>query len=917
MRIALVTHGLPPQCRTGVEVHTLGLARALAAAGYEVEVFSPLREPALPHLALRHEVRGELGITWLVTNAHPADPVELQELPGVAAAFAVFLERQRPDVVHFQHLARLGLSLIDEARRRGIPTVYTAHDFYPANAWYTGVGPDLAPLDLADSEATARCDLARAWLDRIGVVGDTHLGVLPDELKEGQWETLRAILSGDFGDSGLTEEEVRIAIERRNDLDHRRSEAFQAVDLLIAPTEYLSNRLHEAGVGAVPPKVIACGIDTSSLAETAPIRPVSGDGGPLRFGYLGVLAKHKGVDVLLDAVKGLEGASLSVFGTAHDPTYLRSLREKADTERVRFEGAYEPDRVVDCLSRFDVLIVPSVWPENAPFVIREAYAAGRPVIASDVGALAESVRDGLDGRLVPAGDTDALREALEACVADPKVVKTWAEGIEPVRTLAEQVSDLGEWYGRLLERNVAPEEPADRGRGRGRMPAHAIDFAERVRTVQDLPTEVLLKQAFDGLDHLAEGFGLEGGAAAWLEAVTCGSPLADRLREGGRSAGWLRSVFADQESAQDALLERVVWREGQAQKQRERADWLQETLEGKKHALDAEAALREEAEKACRSLAEEKDWLRDSIETKEQEEGWLKEQLTGADDERTWLREQLTEADTERGWLADKFEAQEAERLWLQQSLKERQAECRWLTKSLEGSREELAWVKGRLDELSTDSETTSSDRDQAQAALDAVKQEREWLQGVLEHRIKEVEWLRSSFDALQKTGRETGEQQETLQRQLGASLERLDGELLALRNHELWVRDELAQLARQVTLASGDGSQDTDPRKGGHMAPEEIAGHVDRAHRALRAMEEELRWRKGEMENALAASGSWMSRGLSAGLHRRVRSWATMAGLVEAPEEPSETTGGGGTPEPDRAATPEGTDDPFGEGGC
>ncbi|MCB9913645.1 MAG: glycosyltransferase [Planctomycetes bacterium] len=64
------------------------------------------------------------------------------------------------------------------------------------------------------------------------------------------------------------------------------------------------------------------------------------------------------------------------------------------------------------LAAADVVAVPSLWPENAPFVIREAFAAGRPVLASDTPALRESVSDGVDGRLLPQGDVAAWRAAL-------------------------------------------------------------------------------------------------------------------------------------------------------------------------------------------------------------------------------------------------------------------------------------------------------------------------------------------------------------------------------------------------------------------------------------------------------------------------------------------------------------------------
>ena len=64
-------------------------------------------------------------------------------------------------------------------------------------------------------------------------------------------------------------------------------------------------------------------------------------------------------------------------------------------------------------------VMPSIWPEPQPLVTFEAMACGRPVVASATGGLPEVVIDGETGLLVPAGDVDALRDALRALLSDP------------------------------------------------------------------------------------------------------------------------------------------------------------------------------------------------------------------------------------------------------------------------------------------------------------------------------------------------------------------------------------------------------------------------------------------------------------------------------------------------------------------
>ena len=79
---------------------------------------------------------------------------------------------------------------------------------------------------------------------------------------------------------------------------------------------------------------------------------------------------------------------------------------------VQHFGPYDRADVVGLMRLADWIVVPSIWWENAPLVIEEARAAGRPVICSAIGGMAERVADGVDGLHFPAGDAAALAEVM-------------------------------------------------------------------------------------------------------------------------------------------------------------------------------------------------------------------------------------------------------------------------------------------------------------------------------------------------------------------------------------------------------------------------------------------------------------------------------------------------------------------------
>lgn len=134
------------------------------------------------------------------------------------------------------------------------------------------------------------------------------------------------------------------------------------------------------------------------------------------LGTIGRLEPQKGVDVLIRALADVEEADLLVVGDGNERAGLEALaRAVGVSDRVEWQGWSDTPR--SYLGALDVFVLPS-RNEGFPLAVLEALLAGTAVVASDVGSVAEAIRDGETGILVPPEDPVALAGALRRLLAD-------------------------------------------------------------------------------------------------------------------------------------------------------------------------------------------------------------------------------------------------------------------------------------------------------------------------------------------------------------------------------------------------------------------------------------------------------------------------------------------------------------------
>ena len=134
--------------------------------------------------------------------------------------------------------------------------------------------------------------------------------------------------------------------------------------------------------------------------------------------FAGRLTAQKSLSRALEAVRAADGVRLVIAGDGPDRATLEAQAERLGLDdRVRFLGAQPRERVVELFHAADATILTSSW-ENFPHTVVEALAVGTPVLAMEAGGVGEVVEDGVNGLLVPAGDTSALAEAVRRYFGD-------------------------------------------------------------------------------------------------------------------------------------------------------------------------------------------------------------------------------------------------------------------------------------------------------------------------------------------------------------------------------------------------------------------------------------------------------------------------------------------------------------------
>jgi glycosyltransferase involved in cell wall biosynthesis len=243
----------------------------------------------------------------------------------------------------------------------------------------------------------------------------------------------------------------REALSQIHERSRHVKEMCELVDLFISPSQFLRENFIEYGIPARKILFSKYGHQRSYFSGFT-----KRESALLRFGYVGNLIPTKGIHVLVEAFNGVRSgeAELKIYGDfvpyGGFEDYPNLLQGLVSNKRIRFMGGYQHSAIADIMAEIDVLVVPSIWYENSPLTIHEAFLANTPVIASDIGGMAELVQDGVNGLLFRTGSTRDLRRKLERIIRQPDLIGRLSINIWPVKTIEENAGEIERIYHEVI-----------------------------------------------------------------------------------------------------------------------------------------------------------------------------------------------------------------------------------------------------------------------------------------------------------------------------------------------------------------------------------------------------------------------------------------------------------------------------------
>ncbi len=410
LKVLIIVHGHPEFSPGGGEVAAYalyqGLKESVAVQETTFLATNPKGNSGRIHLLKEGEYLWEQRV---------ADPFSMkaENIQATLKDFTAFLKALAPDVIHFHHYMHVGLDAFRVARQTcpEARILLTLHEML-AICLNDGQMVKTGSMRLCLKAEDLACQQC-----------------FPSRTPEDFWLRRRFFAA-----------------------------SFKYVDAFVTPSSFLKQRYVDWGLDREMIHVIENGI---SVAQ--PLVMEQGSNLHLRIGFFGQVTLYKGLDILLEALNHLpkkvakqltveiHGCNLDIQRSEFKTKIEALMAPLLKRGVLRWVGQYSRSELAGRMAGVGWIIVPSIWWENSPVVIQEAFALGRPVICSDIGGMAEKVHHNQDGLHFSARNPFALADLLTRIVETPELWSRLVEGVKFEATVDQCLKQTLVLYAQLTQ----------------------------------------------------------------------------------------------------------------------------------------------------------------------------------------------------------------------------------------------------------------------------------------------------------------------------------------------------------------------------------------------------------------------------------------------------------------------------------
>lgn len=437
MKIIQVLNQFLPDHVAGTEMYVLGLLANLDKTLYESVVVIPNYGESSKSEYIYEDLR-------IIKYAEPSVvDRELQmgrRKPDGLDYFIEVLKREKPDIVHFQELAGsngIALHHVIAAKELGYKVIMTLH--VVRNTSVTNL-PD-ASVDVFNIRQGAMNFYRQKGFSKNNAFALYSGAVFLQKLK---------IDTSKLGKIGTALSVPQLVKKKKENF----LKLVTTSDKMIAISHWYYNALLNAGVDKNKLVFIQQGINAIPVNSRGGAKPEK----RLKLIFVGRISHFKGVKMLINVVRQIPGEEvlLDIYGdSGEDKNYISDCHKLVEgIPHINFKGRLSPKEVIGTMSEYDLMIHPSTITEMSPLVIREAFAAGIPVLSSDNEGSREQVKDGINGWLFEMNNEEDLSKKLKMLIDKPGLLKEAAEHFPLIRTFKAVALEYQKIYEEVTSKNT-------------------------------------------------------------------------------------------------------------------------------------------------------------------------------------------------------------------------------------------------------------------------------------------------------------------------------------------------------------------------------------------------------------------------------------------------------------------------------